>query len=186
MKRLGVWIAVLVLLSGCSAEPEELRQGMELRGNMLQAEQFCFQAEITADYGEQVHCFSMDCTADAQGNVCFTVTEPDSISGISGQIAQEGGTLRFDDTLLCFELLTDDQLSPVAAPWILVRVLRSGYLRAACKEEERVRLTIDDSYEEDALTVDVWLDEQALPERGEILYDGRRILTLKLAGVSIV
>jgi hypothetical protein len=53
-------------------------------------------------------------------------------------------------------------------------------------EEDLLRLTIDDSYEEDALKVDIWLDETDTPVRAEILYDGRRILTLIIKNFTIV
>ena len=74
----------------------------------------------------------------------------------------------------------------MSSPWIFYTTLRSGYLTSAGMEENLLRLTIDDSYEEDALTVDIWLDEQDTPIRSEILYDGRRILTLKIENFTIV
>ena len=43
-----------------------------------------------------------------------------------------------------------------------------------------VRVTIHDSYEEDALMLDIWLDGNNLPARAEILWDGRRILTVEV------
>ena len=49
-----------------------------------------------------------------------------------------------------------------------------------------VRLTIDESYEDNALTMDVWLDAGDNPVRAELLYDGRRILTLIIENFQIV
>ena len=40
------------------------------------------------------------------------------------------------------------------------------------------RLTMDDSYAEDALRMEIWLNGDDLPVRGEIYYGGRRILSL--------
>jgi hypothetical protein len=74
----------------------------------------------------------------------------------------------------------------VSAPWIFYTTLRGGYLTAAGMEDNLLRLTIDDSYEEDALTVDIWLDEADNPIRAEILFDGRRILTLNIENFTIV
>jgi hypothetical protein len=74
----------------------------------------------------------------------------------------------------------------VGAPWILLKTLRGGYLNAANMEDGMLRLTIDDSYEEDALQVDVWLNEADQPFRAEILYDGRRILTLNVNHFQIL
>lgn len=180
MKKLGLCLMLLGALCGCAKEPEEISRGMKLRTTLLEASGFSFDAEITADYGDQLHQFSMSCQSDAAGDLTFRVAAPETIAGITGRITSEGGELIFDETALYFELLTDEQLSPVSAPWILVKTLRSGYLTSACQEETGIRLTINDSYEEDALTLDIWLNEQDLPERAEILFDGRRILTLQV------
>ena len=138
-----------------------------LRFKVLAAETVSFDAQITADYGDKVHTFSMSCQGDSLGNLNFTVTEPESISGITGRIDQKGGALTFDDTALHFDLMADEALSPVSAPWILLKTLRSGYLTSACREEGKIRLTIDDSYEDDALTLDIRLDGNNLPEWAE-------------------
>lgn len=157
---------------------------MDLRVKLLSSG-CTFDAEITADYGDEIYTFFVACEGDSQGNLAFTVTRPDSIAGITGVIGQEGGKLTFDDTALTFPLLADDQLSPVSAPWILLKTLRGGYLTAAGMEEDLLRLTIDDSYEEDALQLDIWLDGQDCPVRADILYDGRRILALTVTNFQI-
>ena len=72
--------------------------GMELRSKLLQANNCSFEAEITADYGDRIHIFTMDCMADRNGNITFTVTKPESISGIQGTLGGEGGKLTFDNT----------------------------------------------------------------------------------------
>lgn len=178
MKKWALFLVVLVGMCGCSADSNEMQQALDFRTSLLKGSGISFDADITADYGDKLHQFSVNCRADAQGDLEFTVTAPESIAGVSGRITDEGGELTFEDAALHFELLTDEQLSPVSAPWILVKTLRSGYITAACREEDGLRLTIDDSYDEDALTLDIWLDEQNLPKRAEILYDGRRILTM--------
>lgn len=186
LKRVGIVLLVCLLLAGCGDLSSELEKGMKLRSKLLQAEKVTFDADISADYGDKLHLFSMACTTDREGNLSFMVTAPESISGITGKISNGSGKLTFEDTALHFELLTDDQLSPVSAPWILMKTLRSGYLRAAGTEEDRIRLTIDDSYEEDALQLDIWLDEMELPQQAEILYDGKNILSLRVKNFEIL
>lgn len=178
MKKWALCLLLLAGLCGCSAESKELERGLALRTELLKASEFTFDVEITADYGDKLHTFTMNCQADGAGNVTFAVTAPETICGITGKITEEGGVLTFDEVALHFELLADGQFSPVTAPWILVKTLRSGYLRSVGQEEDGLRLTIDDSYADNALTLDIWLDEQDLPRRAEILYDSRRILTL--------
>ena len=175
----------LLLLGGCKGPEAELDRAMGLRAKLL-ASSVSFDAEITADYGSEVHTFSVYCEGDSQGNLGFRVTAPETIADVTGRIDGGEGKLTFRDTALVFPLLAEDQLSPVSAPWIFYRTLRGGYITAAGMEDELLRLTIDDSYEEDALTLDIWLDGQDNPIRAEILYDGRRILTLTIENFRIV
>lgn len=186
MKKVGVLFILLLFLTGCSGATNEIERGMALRSKLLQANSCTFNVDITADYGDKVYTFAMACQGDANGNVMFTVTEPQTISGITGAISNEGGKLTFDDTALQFDLMADGQVTPVSAPWVFLKTLRGGYLTSACTEEDQLRLTIDDSYEDDALTLDIWLDAEDIPVRAEILYDGRRILSLSVTNFTIL
>ena len=186
MRRTGVVLFLLLFLSGCAGTASELERGMALRSRLLQAEQVSFTVDIAADYGDAIQLFSMDCCSDSEGNLTFTLTAPETIAGITGSISDGEGKLTFDETALHFELLTDDQLNPASSPWILMKTLRSGYLTSAGMEEDLLRLTIDDSYEEDALQLDIWLGEGDLPQRAEICYDGRTILTLTVKAFQIL
>lgn len=185
MKRAVGILLLLLTLTGCGADDDALDRAMALRAKLLGSD-CSFDTEITADYGDEICTFSVYCEGNGEGNLGFRVTAPEAIEGITGVIDQGGGKLTFQDTALAFPLLADDQLSPVSAPWVFFTTLRGGYLTAAGMEDELLRLTIDDSYEEDALTVDIWLDETDTPVRAEILYDGRRILTLTISNFQIL
>lgn len=179
-------VLVILIMTGCKGTPSELDAGLDLRGRILKASECTFTAEITADYGDQIHNFSLDCHSDSSGNVSFTVTEPETISGISGKLTGSSGSLIFEDTVLYFPMTADGQLSPVSAPWILMKTLRSGYLVSAGTEEGSIRLSIDDSFEEDALRLDVWLNGENMPEHADVLYDGKRILTIHVKNFVIL
>ena len=129
--------------------------------------------------------FPQTAKGDAQGNVTFTVTAPETISGIRGQISDRGGEILFDETALQFGLLTDRQLSPVSGPWIFLKTLRGGYLMNGGKEEDLIHIGARDSYEEDALLVDLWLGPGEMPQRSEILFRGRKILTMDIQDFQI-
>ena len=185
MKKGLALICLALFLTGCSAE-SELELGMAFRDSLLSGNGCCFEVVITADYGDELQEFTMDCQGDAQGNVEFCVTSPETISGFTGNISEAGGALTFDDTALHFDLMAEDTLSPVSAPWIFLKTLRSGYIVSVCTEENLLHLSIDDSYEDDALRLDIWLDENRNPIRGEILHDGLRILTLSVKNFQIL
>ena len=186
MKKCVVWILFLTILTGCSNQPDGIEVGMELRSKLLQAPGCSFDSRITADYGDKIHTFTLTCNANSQGDISFTVEEPESISGITGRLTGEGGTLTFDDTALHFELLAEEQLSPISAPWIFLKTLRSGCITSSCLEEDRIRLSVDDSYEEDALNLDIWLNPEKKPEKVDILFDGRRILSISVENFVIL
>jgi hypothetical protein len=159
---------------------------MELRSKLLQAESCSFEAEITADYGDKIQTFVMHCIADPNGDITFTVIKPDSISGISGKLTGQGGNLTFDETALYFELMAEEQFSPISAPWILMNTLRKGYITSVCRENNAIRLSLDDSFNENPLQLDIWLDSKNNPEKADILYDGRRTLSLNVINFEIL
>ena len=157
-----------------------MNAGLTLRSELLNATSCTMDVIITADYGDQLYTFSMACQFDAKGDLTFTVQEPNTISGITGKVTNSGGSLTFDDVALAFPLLADEQLSPVSAPWVMMQCMRSGFITSAGYVDDRLRLVIDDCYDEDALTAHIWLKDGSKPVMTEIYHNGRRILTLEV------
>ena len=182
------WLAlcfVPLLLCGCAGSDSALDRGMALREKMLVSG--CgFTAHITADYGDVTYTFSLACAADTEGSVSFTVLSPETIRDISGVLSAKGGKLTFDDKALAFEMLADGELSPVSAPWLLVRTLQSGYLSSCSVDNGKVRMSMDDSYREDALQLEVWLNEGDMPSGAEFVWQGRKVLSMIVEDFSFV
>lgn len=145
-----------------------------------------FRGTVTADFGDSLYSFTLDCLSDAEGNLKFKVVAPEEISGIGGTVRAGKGKLEYEDLVLAFPLLADGEISPVSSPWILVQALRGGYLASCGKEGDFLRLTVHDSYAEDALHLDVWLNESNEPIRAEILWHGRRVLSMELEDFRFV
>lgn len=175
----------LLLLCGCTGTENLLQPGMDLREKLLKRN-CSFVAQVTADYGDNIYTFRVGCTAEANGDLTFIVIAPESISGITGNIRADSGFLTFDDTVLAFPLIADGEVSPVSAPWLLIKTLRSGYMAGSGKDGDYLLLTLYDSYRSDALHVDIWLDQQNLPVRGEFLWQGRRILSIDVEEFAFV
>ena len=176
MKR-WVWLLVCVgLLIGCAKKNDAMDDALVLRSAIMGAKCCSFSLEITADYGDGIYEFAMDCISDSQGNVNFAVTYPQTIAGITGSITADGGKLTFDDTALYIPMLTDDQITPVSAPWILMRTLLGGCITSCAQG----RITIDDRYEDDALKLDIQLTATGMPDTVDVYWKNRRILVLKI------
>ena len=160
-------------------------RALALRTKVL-AQGIRFDAVVTADYGSKTYTFTLGCQADAAGNLSFTVLEPKSLSGITGTLSAKGGKLTFDSEAIAFELLADGQISPVAAPWIFLQTLRCGYLATCCTEDGLLRVSMEDRFGQEELQLDVWLGEGDIPVQAEILFDGRRILTVQVENFTFV
>lgn len=185
MKKIAALMLAVVMLTGCTGKRDELDRAMALRVDLLACEGCSFDAVITADYGDSINTFKLYCEGTNDGDLGFQVEEPESIAGITGRFTGGEGELTFDDVALQFPLLADGQVTPVSGPWILLKTMMGGYVTACGQEDELLRLTIDDSYEEDALQLDIWLDSEDKPVQAEIIYDGRRILTMVIENFQI-
>ena len=185
MKKLAVLLLCL-LLCGCGSRTDSLDVGIELRRRLVNGAGCSMDVTVTADYGDQTYTIAMGCEFDAHGNLSFAVQQPQTIAGISGNITDAGGNLTFDNIALAFPLLADGQLSPVSAPWILMKTLRGGYITSAGEVEGGILLILDDSYADDAMTVHVQLGADGMPSFGEIYYKGRRILTVEVKKCRIL
>ena len=180
MKRIITLLLLISLFAGC-ARQDAVEPALRFRNQLLQSKGCSFRVDVLADYGDYSYKFVMDCSADDSGNISFTVVEPKTISGITGRIDSEGGKLSFDDQVLAFPLLADEQLTPVSVPWLLIRTLRGGYISAGGKDGDNYKIRMDDSYEEDPLCLDVWLDKEDMPVFCDFMWNNRRILSAKIS-----
>ena len=184
-KQFVLWFSLLcMLLPGCSGRGESLDPALALRSRLLSADAYSFDTRITADYGDKVYTFDMNCQVDNTGQVTFSVTAPQTIAGITGTVSAQGGKLTFDDTALAFELLADGQFSPVSAPWVLVHTLHHGYITSVADADSGYMVMINDRYDEDVLNLSVWLDHNGLPAGAEIFWRDRRVLSLTVKNFS--
>ena len=173
----ALMICVSVLLCGCNHTGGSMDDAISLRNRILDSNGCSFSATVHADYGDKIYTFSMECTSDNEGNLSFTVSKPETISGITGRISSQGGAITFDDKLLAFQTLADGELSPVTAPWIFLKTIRSGYIRGCSDNDGSYQIEIDDTYEENALRLNIFV-ENNLPVSGEIFWKGRRAISI--------
>ncbi len=178
MKRVCAVLFALFLLCGCQNQSENLNRAMTIRSKILSSAGCSFDAEITADYGNSVCTFTLQCQVSDNADLYFTVIAPETIFGITGSVSQQGGKLTFDNEVLAFDMLLDGQFAPVCAPWLMIHTLRSGYISDCGMDADNLRIGIDDSYKENPLRCDVWVNTDNIPVRAEVLWQGRRVLSV--------
>ena len=185
MKRITAVFLTLVLLTGCTGKRDELDRAMKLRASLLGCLGCSFDVTVTADYGDELYEFDMQCEFDQLGNLMFSIKKPDSIAGITGRVDAKEGAFTFDDQVLAFKKITDGQLTPVTAPWVLMQAVRGGYISACGKDKDGYHIQLDESYEENPLTLDLWINHNMEISRGELLWDGRRILSIDVTDYKL-
>lgn len=186
MKNTAVLLICILMLCGCGGNESAINQAISFRQKLLASQQCRFECTVTADYGESYYTFDLRCEFDKSGAMTFAVQAPDSISGIRGTVAANGGNLVFDDQALVFPIIADGYISPVSAPWLFMKSLRSGYINSCGAEGDGFRISLDDSFAESPLQLEIWTGSDFSPSRCELLWQGKRILTLQIREFSFM
>lgn len=179
MKRMLAVILVMLHLTGCSFAQSKMDEALHLRSK-LQNSCFAFDVRVTTDYLDKLYEFSMKCNVDTDGKLAFEVSSPETLKGISGTVSPQGGKFTFDDKVLLFEPIADGLVTPVTAPWVVIKALKGGYIKGCESYKQGIHIQLDDSYEDEALYLDVWTDSESLPTVAHIYWEGRRILSLEI------
>ena len=186
MRKILSGILAVLFLFGCSDESKYLNNIIGLRELLNNSSKCSYVASVTLDYGDSLYVFSANCTLDAENNMDFTIIEPVSIEGISGQLSGETGKLLFDEAVLAFPMLAGGDMMPITAPWLLVRTLKSGYINACGSNSTGYFARIDDSYNGVELFTEVSFDESNNPISADIVWDGKRIVSITIRDFSIM
>lgn len=182
MRRVLCVVLLCVLLMACSAEGE-LAPAVEFRSKLVSSGGASFSAEVLADFGETVQSFCMDCQCDAVGNLTFTVTSPETLSGIMGTVTDSGGKITYDGMAMDFGLLANGNVIPAAAPTIVCACWIDAYISSTGEENGGYRVTYEKDFEEKAITVDTWF-EKNIPICAEVCYNNSRILSITIRDFS--
>ena len=184
MKRIAVSVLLVCFLFGCSYGTDPLERPLKFREALNNASEVEFKAKVTADYFEELYTFEMDCAVDELGELSFRVCAPQTIAGITGFISDELN-LTFDDTVLALKPVDGDQASPIMAPWLLIKALKSGYIYACTALDSGYCVSVRDSYEDDAMLLEVKFDEYDNPLFAEFFCNDRRILCIELEAFQL-
>ena len=59
-----------------------------------------------------------------------------------------------------------------------MKALRSGYIDSSGENESGYLILLNDSYEESPLYIELYTDQDCVPQRADMMWQGRRILSL--------
>ena len=174
------------MLTGCAAQNEPIDRVLAVREEIMRSSEVSFDARITADDMGGLYVFDVHCLVDSQGDLSFEVISPETIAGVTGTISSDRGFLTFDEEVLAFELLAEGRISPVCAPWIFMKTLRGGYIKACSEAEGEILAVIDDSYHDNALQLEITFDENTTPVFAEIFWEQYRYISIEISNFSAV
>ena len=177
-RKLAVLLIMCFLLTGCGNTDRALSSAMDFRADLVQAGGCSFTARVTADFGESIQNFTMECRSDPKGDITFLLKEPETLEGITGTVTSEGGKITYDGLALDFGLLADGKVIPAAAPAILTSCWAGEYISAAGTEEDLTRVTYEKGFE-NKLVADTWFQNH-VPICGEVCYNGTEILRIEI------
>ncbi len=176
-------LLLLLLLAGCGGKNHsDVQEGLTLRTGLLEAGGCSFSTETVADDGEAVFSANMDCVYDGE-NVTFTLTAPETISGIAGTVRGSDLEVSYDGVSLVLPL-QEDAAPAALAPALLCQAVAGGYIDSVGKDGERTIVTYTLEAGAAVYTVQLWL-EDGLPVHGEIAQGGRVVLTLELTDFEL-
>ena len=174
----AVLLILCLLLTGCSSSDDTMASAMAFRTELVQSGGCTFTAQVTADFGDSVREFAMDCCSDEKGNVSFTLKEPETLEGITGSVTDAGGKITYDGMSAEFGLLADEKVIPAAAPAIAASCWAGEYISCTGMEDELCRVTCEKGFEK-KLIVDTWFQNQ-VPICCEMCYNGTEILKMEI------
>ena len=180
MKRIIPIIMVALLLVGCSNSSSSVDRFLLLREKSRNSSQCLFDAAVTIDYGDSAYSFSASCKTDTNNNMLISIVEPEAISGIQAEISGDAGKITFDDQILAFEMIANEQIAPICLPWLMMKALYGGYISSSGVSDELTFARIDDTYNQTEFSVEIWLNNAGQLSDAEILWDGRRIASIKI------
>ena len=184
--RLIAAVMLSCILCGCASGNSAFDRAVRLREALLAANTCSFDASVTAHYTDTAYQFQLSCAVDHNGALTFTVSSPETIQGISGKISSDTAALTFDDKVLVFPILADDRLTPVSAPWIFYSTLLSGYLTGCMESEDGLVISIDDSFLENPLHLQIHTGRNDIPVYAEVYYQENMVISLGISSFTLV
>lgn len=179
LKKIWILCCLVLCLTACGEKNQPTQIALDFRTGLMEAGGCSFTAVVTADYGDKVYPFTLECSYTGD-SARLQVLEPESIAGIAATVSGDGAVLEFDGVELDFGKLANGFPSPVAIPWLLGQCWTGAYIAWAGSDGDLERITYLRGYNDQELAVDTWLDANRVPVYAEVAQDGVRCLTVEI------
>ena len=108
-------LMMTVLLTGCSKRDQQAQQqGVLLRGQYQAMSGWSGTFRVSAHLGQQLYEFTLEGTAQQEGETVLTVVEPEWMAGVTARMTHEEAVLEYDGAGMTLGTLNGDGLSPWA------------------------------------------------------------------------
>ena len=171
--KLAVPMLCLLLLCACGAGNTSAQTPIAFRTSLNDSGECSFRAAVTADYGEYIREFLLDCQTGPD-SATLTVMEPEVAMGITAEVSGEDASVSYDGTVLAVEDFSSRRISPMAAPYILSEAWRGGYISATGRDGEYETVEYLLGYGLEELTITTYFSG-GIPVQAEIS-DGEAVL----------
>lgn len=168
----------LLLLPGCGEREARLEKGFaDLRQAVTVAQSICFQAELTADYGETVSDYTLSASYDGQ-ETTVEVLEPALIAGVKASAKRGETTVSYEGVQLGAGPLDAEGLTPMSAIPVMLDAMANSYVELLWWEGDTIAARL---YVGENSVVTLWLDKETYaPVAGEIASEGRTVITMQI------
>ena len=180
MKKIGMALLCLVLLSGCG----KAERGAALQEQYAALSRAELTAEITCHLPEENRQFQVTCQYNREGDSDIVVTAPAELAGLQATVSGEDLTLTYDDLVL--PAGSAAAVSPASClPW-LMRAASAGYIleegRETLGDKPCLRLTLDTTGQDgEKVLCTAWFDQETqMPVYGEFAVDGQLLLSVDI------
>lgn len=176
----------LLLLSACSTGAQDEERLSQFRMDCAQAESIAFTAVLTADLGDTVESYTVDCAAGAAETI-LTLRSPEMLAGIQATVTAGELALTYEGVVLGAGQITQEGLTPVSAIPAALEAIASGHLLSLWREDlDEVACIAAELSVTDATTLRLYVTEADFVPVYFELYDGEQaVLFAALEGWTL-
>ena len=172
--KIAVPMMLLLLLCACGAANTTAQTPVRFRTALTEAGACQFALDLTANYGDSIRQFTLDCQGQPGGETRLTILDPEIAQGITATVSGADANVSYDEAMLGVADFPTRPISPMATPYLLVTAWTEGYINALGKEGDLEEVHYLLGYGGRQVDVTTWFQEE-LPVRAE-LTDGQQVL----------